>query len=274
MSKASIPDYEYCVERVRSGATDLYLSTLLLNDLSYYFWVSYSFHIEFTDIVLMPAESDLREMRLRWWHDQIKSGSTEHPLLRVLPNDSDFRDLLYRKAECHITDLSPNFQNYSEFEDWSVTTRSSVYKCVLDRLLIPADFNPIIRSLGISWSTLWVLQTLGIFRQREHVFIPFDLLSLHGLDNSSFCSEWDERHISVIRSMLDYCEDHIILCENALDSTNVNKSKKAFIPLSLFRLYVLRLRKCIKTLDSDSVSIFQPLKQYYLYRALHSKRYK
>lgn len=267
------------------GSRDLYLCDLLLSCPSDIF-VLHSFHIELTDIVMRSTDSGVSSVRLQWWSD-ILSGVrsddiTGSVLLGILLDEShslsSYRSVLSRKSSAHILDLdSSGIETYSLFEDWCGHTRSVIFHCgcqLLGGSSLPQGLlSDVSGHAGIVWGVVWTLQNLHFFRSRHKVFIPEELLSSHDLDISQFCEQWDSRHLSCIHSFLDYAQTHLVSSFKSLDSLPSHPSKRVFLYLHLLSLYLPRLRSRASILANSSVNIWQPLKQFSLYRASRLPRY-
>ena len=269
---------QYFQQQLKESSTDLYLVDLLIRDYSKLYLPLHVLHLELTDIVLGGGESDLQELRLCWWRDTLNSNdNSAHPLLEHLPA-GHCRELLSTKAESHLKDIVGGIQTFDDFTNWSLSTRSTLFECLVTHHdtsnLDSAILRDIIKHYGISWNLVWLFQNLSYFRSRGVVLFPLDSLSLHGLDETTFCNEWDDRHKRLLTSLLDYCAQSIETCESLLDSLPSSSFKSVFLYSSLFSSYTNKFRVRLDHLSQGPLHLWQPLKQWSLYRALHSKRYK
>jgi phytoene synthase len=184
---------DYCLDLVRTGDKDRYLSSLFAPDhLRSHLLALYAFNIEIARIRETVSEAMLGEIRLKWWHDAIENlyagNEAGHPVIAELapaiaeaglPKHAFVNMIAARQFDLY-DDPMPDLGALEGYlgETSSMLIQLAAMILARDQAKSLAEESGL---AGVAMGIAGLLRSLPLSRARGQCFIPKEMLERHGL---------------------------------------------------------------------------------------------
>jgi phytoene synthase len=269
---------DYCLDLVRAGDKDRYLSSLFAPDhLRPRLLALYAFNIEIARIRETVSEAMLGEIKLKWWHDAIEglyAGTPAgHPVTEALapavaeaglPKHAFINMIAARQFDLY-DDPMPSLvalEGYlGETSSMLIQLAAMILKPSAAQAL--ADVSGL---AGVAMGITGLLRSLPIARARGQCFIPKEMLERHGLSPAHLLAGREPEILAtVLAELREHAEKRLVEARAKARSIDP-EAFCAYLPASLTGLYLARLTKLGPRSLDEVVDVSQWWRQWALYR--------
>ncbi len=278
------PNVSAALEILRSIDPERYLTCLYLPENVRGDVASiYTFDAEIRRIPDLVSEPLPGEIRMQWWRDLVASKTVPTdagPLAAnlmdtIIRNELPFETFInYLEARTFdlYHDPMPDTGTYEGYLGETVSTMMQ-----MAALCVGNDRTPELAEAcghaGMAIGTIRLLSRLAIDRNFGKCPLPVQIIDQHGLNMESWLkNDPDDRHLSVVREMLNLTNDHHNKAGSALQSLK-NRSRGVFMPLAFVKPLAYKLERSGYSIFDKPITLSPIKRQFTALRAAMFKRY-
>jgi phytoene synthase len=273
------PDYGYCENLIRRNDQDRWLASLFIpEDRRRHVRALYAFSLEIARVKELVSEPLLGEIRFQWWRDALegkKEGdATANPvadaLLDTIASFDLPKALLLELIKARLRDIyGDKMESVSALESYLGATCSNLFRLamlILDGEGTAAGLG-VASHAGIAYGLIGLMRSLPWQSAWGEHFVPVEILRAHSIEPDEFAAE----HASpaahaALADLRALARRHLKIFAARLPSLP-EKSKPAFLPLSLCQAYLQLMEKRGYDPFRTHVELPQWSRQWILWRA-------
>jgi len=262
-------DVAYCVDEIRQGDRDRYLTTLLAPAggraaLS----VLYAFKLEVEKTHAVVSEPLLGQIRLQWWRDSLDGiyagrplrHAVVTPLAHIVDRRGLDRALFDRIIDGHERDLDiAPFADMAELESHCRAVEGSLVALAMAVLGEPPQGSrlELARTAGVAIGIAGLLRRMAANRRSGPLPVPAEVASMHGLDPDTLrlMAMDDPRLVAAVTDVAAATIRHLTAARARRTAAHP-ADRAALLPLVVARGILTRLRNA--GYDVSDVRVAQP----------------
>jgi phytoene synthase len=249
------PDYAYCENLIRRNDQDRWLASLFIpEDRRRHVHALYAFSLEIARVKEIVSEPLLGEIRFQWWRDALE-GKNEgdamaNPVADALLDTIARFDLpkapLLELIKARLRDIyGDKMESVSALESYLDATCANLFRLAM----LILDVEGAAASLGVASHAGIAYGLIGLMRALpwhsawgEH-FVPAEILNAHGVESEKFApGQASPAVCAALSDLRALARRHLKIFAARLPSL-AEKSRSAFLPLSLCEAYLQRMEK-------------------------------
>jgi 15-cis-phytoene synthase len=278
-NQSTRPHYAYCEDLVRRNDQDRWLASLFIpQDRRRHIHALYAFSLEIARVKEIVSEPLLGEIRLQWWRDALEGKNAgearANPVSAALVDTIARLDLpekpLLELIEARIRDLyGDKIESVGALESHLDATSSNLFRLAMLILDGEAAAPGLALSshAGIAYGLIGLMRALPWHSSRGKLFVPAEIFKAHGVEADEVAARRaSPALLSALADLRALARRHLDIFDARLPSLP-EKSKPAFLPLSLCQAYLQLMGKQGYDPFVTIVELPQWCRQWILWRA-------
>jgi len=238
-------DIDFCMQQVRNGDMDRYLSVLFAaRNARAGLFALYAFNLEVASIRDMITEPVAGEIRLQWWRDTIAAlfdgACPDHPVARLLGVTIAEKNLPAAAFSAMID--ARRFDLYDDappdlafLEGYAGETASALF-ALSSRILTGAAASGAATSAGyggVAYALTGLMRAFSFHRARGQVYLPCDQLERNGVTPQAVLADEEREAVSAtLAGLRNTTRRHLDLARKSAGEIPP-EARSAFLPLTL-----------------------------------------
>jgi 15-cis-phytoene synthase len=278
-NQSTRPDYAYCEELVRRHDQDRWLASLFIpQDRRRHIHALYAFSLEIARVKDIVSEPLLGEIRFQWWRDALEGKNAgearANPVSAALVDTIARFDLriapLLELIQARVHELyGERMESVGALESHLDATSSNLFRLAM--LILDGEAAALGLAVsshaGIAYGLIGLMRALPWHGSRGKLFVPAEILKAHGVEADEVAARRaPPALLSALADLRALARRHLDIFAAGLQSLP-EKSKPAFLPLSLCKDYLQQMEKRGYDPFRTSVELPQWRRQWILWRA-------
>jgi 15-cis-phytoene synthase len=273
------PDYAYCEDLIRRNDQDRWLASLFIpHDRRRHIQALYAFSFEIARVKEAVSEPLLGEIRFQWWRDALEgknAGDARANPVSAALLDTIARFELQTAPMLELIDArrhdiyGERMDTTKALESYLDATCSNLLRLatlILDGEETASGFA-VSGHAGIAYGIVGLMRALPWQSARGKLFVPVEILQAHGVEPHEFSAGHASPEASAaLADLRALALRHLGMFAARLQSLP-EKSKPAFLPLSLCKAYLQRMEEQGYDPFKVVVELPQWRRQWILWRA-------
>jgi 15-cis-phytoene synthase len=278
-NQSTRPDYAYCEELVRRHDQDRWLASLFIpQDRRRHIHALYAFSLEIARVKDIVSEPLLGEIRFQWWRDALegknageaRANPVSAALLDTIARFDLPKKLLLELIEARIRDLyGDKIESVGALDSHLDATSSNLFRLAM--LILDGEAAApglaVSSHAGITYGLIGLMRALPWHAAQGTLFVPAEIFKAHGVEADEVAAR--RAPLALLSALADLralVRRHLDIFDARLPSLP-EKSKPAFLPLSLCQPYLQLMGKQGYDPFRTIVELPQWRRQWILWRA-------
>jgi 15-cis-phytoene synthase len=273
------PDYGYCENLIRRNDQDRWLASLFIpEDRRRHVHALYAFSLEIARVKELVSEPLLGEIRFQWWRDALegknageaRANPVADALIDTIARFDLPKALLLELIKARLRDIyGDKMESVSALESYLDATCSNLFRLamlILDGEGTAAGLS-VTSHAGIAYGLIGLMRSLPWQSAWGALFVPVEILRAHRIEPDEFAAEHPSPAThAALADLRALARRHLDIFAARLPSLP-EKSKPAFLPLSLCQAYLQLMEKRGYDPFKTIVELPQWWRQWILWRA-------
>jgi 15-cis-phytoene synthase len=273
------PDYAYCENLIRRNDQDRWLASLFIpEDRRRHVHALYAFSLEIARVKEIVSEPLLGEIRFQWWRDALEGKNEENAtanpvadaLLDTIARFDLPKALLLELIKARLRDIyGDKLESVSALESYLDATCANLFRLamlILDGEGTAAGLG-VASHAGIAFGLIGLMRSLPWQSAWSEHFVPAEILNAHGVELEKFApGQTSPAERAALADLRELARRHLKIFTERLPGL-AEKSRPAFLPLSLCEPYLQLMEKPEYDPFKTIVELPQWRRQWILWRA-------